>query len=221
MGSRISYVIEMKNRIKQIMKQKNVSRDELADAVDAHPITISKLVSGKMNLTTDWMERIAKALRVRPEELISAAPALRTVTVNMHVEAGSWAEANVWEDPDQQYQIAVPNDPEFANLTLHGAETRGPSMNKRYPSGTIVVYTSIYETDEEPVPGRRYIIECERTDGLREATVKTLHKDEQGCLWLMPESNDPRHQQPIEVNGNLGDTIRIVGRVVFSVQKET
>jgi len=220
MNSQFSYVIEMKNRIKQIMKQKNVSRDQLADAVDAHPITISKLISGKMNLTTTWMEKIASALRVRPEELISAAPKLRAVTVNMFVEAGTWSEATIWEDPDQHYQVAVPNDPDFANLSLHGAETRGPSMNKRYPPGSVVVYTSIYDTNEDLQPGRRYIIECERADGMREATVKTLHRDENDGLWLMPESDDPRHQQPIEINGNLGDTIRVVGRVVFSVQKE-
>ena len=36
----------------------------------------------------------------------------------------------------------------------------------------------------------------------------------------MPESTDPRHQQPIEIDGDNGDTVRMVGRVRYSVQRE-
>ena len=175
-----------------------------------------------MSLTTDWMERIAKALHVTPTEIISEPSALRTVDVNMHVEAGVWSEAAIWEDPDSHYKIAVPNDPDFANYALHGAETRGPSMNKRYPEGTVVVYTSIYETEETPTPGRRYIIEREGPDGLREATVKTLHRDENGGLWLMPESDDPRHQQPIaKSTATLATQSELLGALSFQSRKKS
>ncbi|PZR77896.1 MAG: phage repressor, partial [Stutzerimonas stutzeri] len=106
------------------------------------------------------------------------------------------------------------------NFTLHGAESRGPSMNKRYPEKSAIIYTDIIETGESPKPGRRYIVEIERADGLRESTVKLLWRDDSGQLWLLPESNDPRYQSPIALNGNEGDTIRIVGRVTHSVQRE-
>jgi phage repressor protein C with HTH and peptisase S24 domain len=93
-------------------------------------------------------------------------------------------------------------------------------MNKRYPEGSALIFTSIYETRETPQVGKRYIVETERPDGLREATVKTLWQDETGEHWLLPESTDPRYQQPIKLSDGDGNIVRIVGRVVFSVQRE-
>lgn len=211
----------MKNNIKQIMKQKKVSRDQLADAVGAHPITISKLISGNITLSTTWMERLAEALGVEPLDIISQKPAIpmRPVAVVSYVQAGNWAESNELLD-DDKYNVAVPNDPEHAQFSLTGVEVRGPSMNKRYPEGTVLVITNAIETQEDIIPGKRYVVERERADGMRECTVKTLHRDDSGQLWLLPESNDPRHQQPIEVNGDLGDTIRVVGRVAYSLLRE-
>ena len=119
-----------------------------------------------------------------------------------------------------QYDIAIPDDAEFSRLTLHAAETRGPSMNRTYPEGTVLVFLDNMEAEESPQFGKRYIVERERADGLREATVKTLQRDADGKAWLLPDSDDPRHQAPIEINGAEGDTIRLVGRVVYSITRE-
>ncbi|MCP4934810.1 MAG: S24 family peptidase [bacterium] len=144
---------------------------------------------------------------------------MRYVTVKSHVQAGEWAEDLQWDETDW-YEVAVPDDPNLRPYTLYGAEARGPSMNKRYPEGTILVFTSAIETQEESQVGKKYIVERERVDGQREATVKTLHQDDSGKHWLLPESTDPLHQQPIEVNADDGDTVRLVGRVRFAVSRE-
>ena len=93
--------------------------------------------------------------------------------------------------------------------------------DRRYPDGSALIFTSLIETREGLIPGKRYIIEIERSDGLREATVKQLWKDETGKLWLLPESTDPRYQQPVALDGAEGDMIRIVGRIRFAVQRES
>ncbi len=93
-------------------------------------------------------------------------------------------------------------------------------MNKRYPEGTVLVFTDAMERPEDLVPGKRYLIERERADGLREATVKKLWQDEHGALWLVPESDDPRFQEAIALDGSDGDTIRILGRVKYAVTRE-
>ncbi len=64
----------MAHQIKQLMKTKGVSREELAGRVDSHPVTISKLISGKMGLTLDWMERLAVALDASIAEVIGLQP---------------------------------------------------------------------------------------------------------------------------------------------------
>jgi transcriptional regulator with XRE-family HTH domain len=211
----------MKNRIKELMKQKKMSRDQLADILDVHPVTISKIISGKIGMSAEKIERFAKAFNVPPETIISPEPLvpMRTVKVVAYVQAGAWAESNDLPEEDQ-YSVAVPEDADLARYSLTGVQVRGPSMNLRYPEGTVLVITNAIETQEDIQPGKRYVVERERPDGMREYTVKTLHRDEEGHFWLMPESNDPRHQQPIEVNGDLGDTIRVLGRVVYSLLRE-
>ena len=209
----------MKNRIKELMKSRGVKRDALAEMLDVHPVTISKLISGNIKLNTDWMERIAAALDIAPESLIVETADLRHVVIRAHVQAGEWAESNDWMD-DDQYTVAVPDEAALRPYALYGAEARGPSMDKTYPEGTSLVFTKLIETREDIQPGKRYIVERERAGGMREVTVKTLWKDDDGQFWLLPESTDPRFQETIPLNGDEGDTIRIVGRVVYSVRRE-
>lgn len=184
-----------------------------------HVTNYNHLENGKTELNLSKMRTLSAILHCEPADLISNQGHVRTVRICQHVQAGSWSESNVWPE-DDWYDVAVPDDIEWRNFPLYGAEARGPSMNKRYPSGSALVYTSIYDTHETPIPGRRYIVETERPDGLREATVKTLWKDENGVLWLLPESDDPRYQQPINLSNGDGNIVRVVGRVVFSVVRE-
>lgn len=148
-------------------------------------------------------------------------PGLRRVDVVAHVQAGHFAETWEW-DEEERYAVYVPDLAEYRGLRLYAAETRGPSMNKRYSDQTVVVFNSVIEAHEEPIPGKRYIIERKRPSGESEHTVKLLHLDPEGKFWLMPESDDPRYQAPISVEDGTGteDTVTIIGRVLFAVTRE-
>lgn len=209
----------MGNRIKELMRERNLSRDDVAAGIEAHPITVSKLISGKMNLTQDWMDRFSKVFGVPPEQIITAPSTTRVVKVRSHVEAGAWEAHAEWPE-DEWYSVAIPDDPIYRTLELFGSETRGPSMNRRYPERTVLVHTSFIGAGERLEPGKRYIVERERPDGTRETTVKTLSRDAEGKLWLMPESTDPRFQTPIPIDDDLEAIVRVIGRVIYSVQRE-
>jgi DNA-binding XRE family transcriptional regulator len=58
------------NRIAEVRNAQRMTQQELADAVGAHWITISKLERGRMKLTTDWLEKLAVPLRARPRDLL-------------------------------------------------------------------------------------------------------------------------------------------------------
>jgi DNA-binding XRE family transcriptional regulator len=208
----------MKNRIKELREARGMTQTDLAELVGAHWQTIQRLEVGTTRLDTDWMERLAKPLKVHPADLISARR-IRTVEVRGAVQAGAWAETWEWPE-DDRYTVPIPDNEEYRRFSLYGAEIRGPSMDRRYPEGTVVIVTDQVERGEQLVVGRRYLLERERADGLHEATVKTLWRDDAGKLWLLPESTDPRFQEPIPIGGDEGDTLRIIGRVVFRVQKE-
>lgn len=148
-------------------------------------------------------------------------PGLRRVEVAAFVQAGHWEEAWEWDEADR-YAVFIPDLPEFKGLRLYAAEARGPSMNKRYQERTVLVFNDVQESMEEPIPGKRYVVERKRSSGEMEHTVKLLHADAEGNLWLMPESDDPRFQTPISIEDGTGDedTVTIIGRVVFAVTRE-
>lgn len=196
-----------------------MTQADLADAIGMHPVNLSRILNGKIALSTSRMDQIAAALDVSVQDLFVLDNGIRSVRVQGFVQAGAWAETWHWEEGDC-YEVPVPDDAALRSFSLYGAETRGPSMNKRYPEGTILVFTDAIETEEDIQFGKRYVVERERADGLREATVKLLWKDENGQPWLLPESDDPRFQEPIAIDGAEGDTVRIVGRVRYSVARE-
>lgn len=224
--SRNGYIRRMQNarlpnRIKIIMKEKGLTREALAEAVDAHPVTISKLIAGTMDITTSWMERLGAALGVPAIEILSTPASVRTVPVKAAVQAGVWSESFEWPDPEDWYEVAVPRDEDLDGIELFAAEVRGPSMNRRYAEGSVVVCTAPWQDNEEPQPGRRYIVERRRLDGSIETTVKLLHRDPEGGMWLIAESDDPRFQAPIPINGMTeGEEIRVIGRVRYAVSRE-
>ncbi len=219
LSSRNSYEIGMQNRIAEIRAAQKLSQEKLAELLHASRITVSKLERGVMQLTPRWMERLGEALHVEPVELLVKPGAFRQVQVRGALQAGVFSESFEWPE-GEWYDVAVPDDPGLRPYTLYGAQVRGPSMNRRYPEGTSLVMTDVIETQEELRIGKRYHVERRRADGMVEATVKKLWQDETGRFWLVPESDDPRYQEPIGLDGEDGDEIRIVGRVVFVVHRE-
>jgi len=179
---------------------------------------VNKMTKGTRKIAADELIAMARYLNApAPTQNLG----LRSVTVAAHVQAGHWAEHWEWAD-DEKYEVAVPADPVLDGFQLYGAETRGPSMNRRWPEKTVVVFTNVMETEESLTPGKRYIVQRERADGLKEHTVKLLYQDEKGKFWLVPESTDPLFQQPISVEEGSyeGDTVAIIGRVHYSVARE-
>ena len=62
----------MKNRIRHYRRQRNMTLKTLADTVGTTPQTVSRLETQVMTLSTDWLERIGRALGVHASELLDA-----------------------------------------------------------------------------------------------------------------------------------------------------
>lgn len=127
--------------------------------------------------------------------------------------------AGVFYDPqeytyDDREAVPIDDEPRFYGVTLRAARVRGPSMNRRFPDGSIVVFTE-HDPVHDPLPlDRRVIVRRRRPTGLIEMTVKELRRDSQGSYWLWPLSDHPQHQQPIPLIPDDGDdSIEIVGVV--------
>lgn len=64
-------MFEDPNRIRELRRARDWSQQTLADKIHVSKVTISDLERGKMQLTLDYMRRIAAALGVTPGELLS------------------------------------------------------------------------------------------------------------------------------------------------------
>lgn len=218
----------MRNRIKALLRERGWSNVDLAEKINAHPTTVSRLVNERILLGESWLLKLSEAFAVPPEEILAAPLGVRNVTVRGTLEGGAWSQS--WHFPESAvYHVPIPDDSLLQGMTLTAAETKGPSANRRYPIGTVVVFNDFVEASEPLREGSRYVIERRRGDGHVEATVKLLWRDPDRTLWLVNESDDPRYQDAVRMNGQVDArgafaegtiTTRILGRVLYSVHRE-
>lgn len=71
----------MDTRIRELRRLRGLTLKELADLSGTTPQTIQRLETANMTVSTDWLERIAAALEVRPIELLADFVADRLVPV--------------------------------------------------------------------------------------------------------------------------------------------
>lgn len=205
----------MKNRILELREARGWTQVQLAEKIGCGWQTISRLENAHNRITEKREIALADAFGIEADQLYLAPAAragLRSVVVRQQVKAGLFAESLVW-DQDDTYEVAVPDDATTRTIDLYGAEVAGRSMNLIYPEKTVLVYSPFGGGLEV---GKRYIVERIRVDGLRESTVKTLHSDSNGEMWLIPESTDPEFR-PVRLDGDGAETVRIVGRVRYAV----
>lgn len=63
--------MEAPNRIRELRLAGDLSQQELADAIGVSKVTISDLERGKMQLTVEYMRRIARALGVTAADVLA------------------------------------------------------------------------------------------------------------------------------------------------------
>lgn len=218
---------QWKKRIEHAIEDKGTSMKAISLAAGKNETFVRDMLVRDRAPSIDNFAAIARALGMTVGELMGdesvpmREPGLRRVEVAAHVQAGHFEETWEWDESDR-YAVYVPDLPEYQSLRLYGAETRGPSMNRRYSEHTVVVFNNVDEAHEEPMPGKRYVVERRRPGGEVEHTVKLLHLDAEGKPWLMPESDDPRFQAPISIEDGTDseDMVTIIGRVLFAVTRE-
>lgn len=219
-----------KERILAAIEAKGTSMKAVSLAAGMNETFVRDMLKRDRAPAIDNFAAVAKALGMTIAELLgettaptepASEPGLRRVEVVAHVQAGHFAETWEWEESDR-YAVYVPDLPEYRSIRLYAAETKGPSMNKRYADRTVIVFNDVNEAYEEPIAGKRYVVERKRPSGEAEHTVKMLHIDAEGKHWLMPESDDPRYQTPISVEEGTGDDdiVTVLGRVLFAVTRE-
>jgi len=112
--------------------------------------------------------------------------------------------------------VSVPAVPrkDIATALQYGLLVEGPSVNKRIPDGAYAICALFDSRTPEPQHGQLVHVVRERA-GMHEHTIKEIRYTRDGIV-LMPVSDDPRHQEPVKLDGNSDDVVRIHGVVIGS-----
>lgn len=200
-----SFIKERNLKIARWAKDSGVSGNSVYNFLNGHSEALELITYRKLARTAEvpvWR------LNGDPPEL----PTPTTTFVVGHVEAGAFREAIEW-DRSLWYSVDVPVPDRFRRVAK-ALEVRGPSMNLEYKPGAIVIWVPMLDA-RPPRDGDHVIVYAYRRDDGIEATVKELRVTN-GRRWLWPRSDDPAHQQPVDLE-NPGDdiqSIEIVGLVI-------
>ena len=202
-----AFILENRLKAGPWAKASGVSANSLYNFLNGHSNALDPITYAKLARTAGvsvWR------LDGEPRE----PPSPTSVWVVGHVEAGAFREAVEW-DRSLWYPVDVPIPTKFRGRAK-ALETRGPSMNQRYPEGTVVIWVDMLEF-RPPRDGDRVVVYAICKDDEVEATVKKFTVAN-GKKWLWPESDDPLFQAPIEIEhpGDRIKSIEIKGIVIGS-----
>ncbi|WP_406870256.1 helix-turn-helix domain-containing protein [Thioclava sp. 'Guangxiensis'] len=151
----------MKIDIKSALEKRNMSQQQLADAIDVGKGYLSEIVNGKKKPSFDVLVRILEALDADISEIATTRPPIAVPGY-----AGAGDEVSLVDDyvkGNGMYKIQCP--PQISPKGIVAVEIRGDSMEPAYSSGDIVLFS---RDTHDGVPteaiGRKVI--AETSDGM-------------------------------------------------------
>jgi transcriptional regulator with XRE-family HTH domain len=202
------------NRIKELRLSRNLTQAQLAEMIGTTDATVQRLETGRRQLTERWAAQISTVLGVDVSEVFGQILPATTVGLPVvgEVQAGVWRETDVIDEPKHP-PLPLGPDPRYQSSQQFALLVQGESMNKVFAPGTFIVCVSWSDVGRQPREGDIVVVE-RRRDGMVETTVKRIAVQNRK-LVLMPDSTDPRFQNPIELEGSIErDEIVITALVV-------
>lgn len=182
------------DNIIRLRKKQKLTQARLAEMIGVEQPTVQRWEAGNREPDFEALGKLADALGVERADLFAdtsiAVPLGPRLFVKGAVQAGQWNEAFEW--PEDEWRTFSGRANVRAKLEHRfGLRVIGDSMNQKYPDGSIVECISLFG-HAEAQPGKRVVVVRQRDDLMYEATVKKL-VEQDGELWLVPESTNPAH----------------------------
>lgn len=214
----------------RLLRDVSKSQAALARHLGVAPSRIAEVKKGVRQVQPNEWLPMAQFLKISVEDLHRLFNGIQTlnhsslsIRVSQFVQAGAWVETH--ELPESEVVDVTLPPASFPGKTIYGLKVKGNSMSAVYPDGSIVFCIPSYELPEDRgfKHGDHVVVERAHAElpDVTEATLKEYHVADDGTVWLVPRSTDPRYQEPIEVpqNGVRFDDggiepLRITGLVV-------
>lgn len=174
-----------------------------AEALGASVATYLQQENGTRGFPASRAQRYARFFHTTPEWLLYGrgsepapnidAPAMRAarlVQVLGTVQAGAWTEAPEEATSEEVVPVFLVG---FEGASLFALRIRGPSMDRYYPDGTMVI---VCPAAEIGVREGDHVVVRRHQGAMCETTIKEVSRDKLGIV-LWPRSSDPAFQEPI------------------------
>lgn len=139
----------MGNRIAELREKKGLSQEDLGELSGTSGQQIGRLEKGARKLTTEWMERLAPHLDVRPRDLIGN----HHVPLVGYVGAGAIMHYYAFADSPDEF---VPM-PENANENTVAVEVRGSSLGSIFDTW-LVYYDQVQLAPTSDMVGKLCVV---------------------------------------------------------------
>ncbi len=121
-----------------------------------------------------------------------------------------------WPEYDQ-HKARARIDPKFQGLTAIALEVRGPSMNRIFPPGIVVICAAYGELGRGPIDGERVVVQRRRgEDG--EISIREYRVDKDGIAWLWPVSDHADFQSPLRLDQGDEDEETLISHKVMRAE---
>lgn len=222
----------MLSRIDELLEAQGKSDRQASIEATGKGHTIRNMRAGSMP-GVDVVEQLAAALGVTPGYLAFGSeerpgPALSaslmappaSIPLLGPVGAGSFLSIDTDVDAHVYNEGPIPPDPDFDIADQFAVQVVGTSINRVAPDGAILGCIDVRKTRRGPRENDLVIVERRLFDGQAiERTAKRWRKVPGGHeLW--PDSDDPRHQEPIFIPADAepaeGESVQVIGIVTQS-----
>lgn len=185
---------------------KTLKKSMRAAALDSglSPEAVSKTLRAGNSPTLSTIEKLAKGLDTTPEwlafEISTSSTERPAIEIRGDVAAGLWLEVQTLDEHALE-NIPLTSDPRWPAAAQYALGVRGTSIDRVARPGDYLLCVDIGMTGIEPRPDDIVIVERRRAQaGVREVTAKRVERRGR-TVYLHPDSDDPRWQEPIILDG--------------------
>ena len=183
----------MQNRIREWRKERNLSATQLGKKVGAKGPTITRLETGKMELTLAWLQKLSTALSVTIKDLLPIeenAPNRQIVSVVSTALIENWGDV-VGLPIEKHYDLELTASFIGDFDATIGVVVGDEHASNKYPKGAILICRRTVEKPKIPEINRNYVIQRINVEGRVEVSVRQLIEAADGRLFLVTMTGDP------------------------------
>ncbi|MEJ2116479.1 MAG: helix-turn-helix transcriptional regulator [Alphaproteobacteria bacterium] len=176
----------MQTRIREFRKLRGMTLKELADKIKTTPQTVQRLETANMTVSTDWLEKIARALLVEPADLIGTRSSREIRLIGRIGEQGR--VNRVQNDLTNVIHLEVPADNPIA--------ARLDTTVGYFEAGTVLIANRFREEDVDNAHG----VDCLVAVQSGAVLLRRLVRGRSGTWTLVPHDNgaEVQYDQKIE-----------------------